>query len=275
MAQFSVSVQGEVPEEEVKRILEIIVQLYEKSPFKAPEAVEVVVVDTISRRDRIMREEKKKLGVKASEDYPVTHEAWLGRPRIVACVESLAKLAPVIAKASILVAAAHSILHGSQEYYRYRLSPEAVRRGREKGWDTEHLEQFLYLVASGIKNLAVAKLLVRCGFIPEHINLALDQLSIEESEKSLWHFVEGNVVARSLYLASLLKNILFAYPSIPYAPYLATRIQEITAHLSPSAAWQLRSLGMELAQTFPGDSKSFFIPAFERAWSKLVEEKII
>lgn len=274
MAQFNVSVQGEVPEEEINRIVETIAQLYRKSPFGTPSSLEIVVVDTISRREKIMKEEEKKLGIKVSEDYPVTHEAWWGTPRIVACVESLTRLAPIIARASILVAAAHSILHGSQEYYRYRLSPEAVRRGREKGWDVEHLERFLYLVASGIKNLAVAKLLVRCGFVPEHINLALDQLDLEESEKSLWKFVEGNAIGRALYLASLLKNILFAYPSIPYAPYLATRIQEITSHLSASAAWQLRSLGIELAQTFPGDSKSFFLPAFERAWSKLVEGEI-
>lgn len=269
--QFNISVQGNVSEEEVKQIVETITQLYRRSPFGTPETLEIVVVDTVSRREKIMREEEKKLGVRVSEDYPVTHEAWFDTPRITACVESLTKLAPIIAKASILVAAAHSILHGSQEYYRYRLSPEAVRRGREKGWDTEHLERFLYLVASGIKNLAVAKLLVRCGFIPEHTNLALDQLSLEESEKSIWKFIENNAIGRALYLATLLKNILFAYPSIPYAPYLATRIQEITAHLSASAAWQLRSLCMELAQTFPGDSKSFFLPAFERAWSKLVE----
>ncbi len=271
MAQFNISVQGEVSEEEINRIVETIAQLYRRSPFGTPESLEIVVVDTVSRRDKIMREEEKKLGVRISEDYPVTHEAWWGTPRIVACVESLSRLAPIIARASILVAAAHSILHGSQEYYRYRLSPEAVRRGREKGWDTEHLERLLYLVASGIKNLAVAKLLVRCGFIPEHTNLALEQLNLEESEKSIWKLIEGDVVPRALYLASLLKNILFAYPSIPYAPYLATRIQEITSHLSAAAAWQLRSLAMELAQTFPGDSKGFFLPAFERAWSKLVE----
>jgi len=220
----------------------------------------------------MMSQEKELLGVDLSEDFPATHEAWWGKPRIIACLESLKKLSPLVARASVRVAAAHSILHGSRKHYLFHIPARMVRRGQVWGWEPRLLERLLYLVASGVKNLAVSRLLVKCGYVAEQAALALEQLNIEDEEKLLWKMIEDDARGRALYLAALLRPILFAYPVMPYAPAVAQAVKEVTSHLPAKVGWRLRCLGMEIAQAFTGESSAFVNPAFELVWKRLVEE---
>ncbi len=270
--RLEVTLAGSVPKEEVRWIVNTVTELYRVSPLKVPSLTKLVIVDTLARRRQLMQQDSRLAGAQSEEEFPATHEAWWGVPRIVACVESLKKLPKLVAQASVRVAAGHSILHGSREHYLFRIPADLVRRGREKGWEPELLERLMYLVASGVKNLAVAKFLVRCGFVAEQTALALNQLEIDDQERSLWQMVEKDTRSQALYMAALLRNILFAYPVLPYAPVVASAMVEMTSHLPQNKAYKLRALGMEIAYAFPGDSISFVNPAFEMLWRRLVEE---
>ncbi|MET1101454.1 MAG: hypothetical protein ABWW69_03110 [Pyrodictiaceae archaeon] len=125
-------------------------------PVSPPDYVELHVY--LDRRAMIssLAEEMLELGMNLAPAYTVMHDAWKGYPRIHVNLEEVDRLPRTIMRSLVLHEAAHSVLHGSLEYYVVGLP------------GTSSDELLVYsLLSAGYKDLEVAELLRALGLEDE------------------------------------------------------------------------------------------------------------
>jgi len=191
----------------------------------------------------LLKEDKLRLGITTSgdEEFICSHDAWRGYPRVICCLEKLAKLNKLARLGAIRHEAAHSALHGSLEYYIFRIPDDCRHTAAIKGLDSTVLDQALYYVSVAVKDFEVTKFLVQHDFINCQFTFALEWLRPSEQDKSTWKLAQTNRQAKFIYLTTLLKPTLFAHPllalprskkiSLEHQVQLARRVEELLEHL--------------------------------------------
>jgi hypothetical protein len=229
----------------LKRDIENIFRdCYRRFVPRVPYKVEIHIVDKESNMGALLKEDKIRLGITSGGDdeFICSHDAWRGYPRVICCVEKLAKLNRLARPGAVRHEAAHSALHGSPEYYIFRIPDDCRRTAEIKSLGSPVMDQALYYVSVAVKDFEATRFLVQHDFIGCQFAFALGWIKPSEQDKSAWKLAQTNRQTKFLYLTTLLKPVLFAHPllalprsskgiSLDHQVQLARRIEELLEHL--------------------------------------------
>ncbi|MBM4447274.1 MAG: hypothetical protein FJ023_08010 [Chloroflexi bacterium] len=207
---------------------------------RVPYKVEIHVVDRESNMRGLLKEDKLRLGITTGGDegFFCTHDAWRGYPRVICCLEKLAKLSKLARLGAVRHVVAHSAIHGSLEYYIFKVPEDCRNIAVIKALDSPVLDQALYYVSVAVKDFEATRFLVQHDFIDSQFAFGLEWLQPSEQDKSAWKLAQTNRQAKFIYLTTLLKPTLFAHPllalprsskniSLEHQVQLARRVEEL------------------------------------------------
>lgn len=241
--ELNIITSGNIPWSFKKEIENTFRDCYRRFVPRVPYKVEIHVVDREHNMRALLKEDKLRLGITTSgdEEFICSHDAWRGYPRVICCLEKLAKLNKLARLGAIRHEAAHSALHGSLEYYIFRIPEDCRHTAAIKGLDSPVLDRALYYVSVAVKDFEVTRFLVQHDFIGCQFTFALEWLRPSEQDKSTWKLAQTNRQAKFIYLTTLLKPTLFAHPllalprskkiSLEHQVQLARRVEELLEHL--------------------------------------------
>lgn len=216
---------------------------YRRFGSKVPYKVEIHIVNTGSDMRALLKEEKLRRGIATTgdEEFVCSHDAWRGYPRVICCLERLNALNKLARLGAVRHEAAHTALHGSLEYYIFRIPEECRHTAAIKGLDSSVLDQALYFVSVAVKDFEATRFLVQNDFIGCQFAFALQWLQPSEQDKSAWKLAQANRQAKFMFLAALLKPTLFAHPllslprskkiSLEHQVRLARKVEELLEYL--------------------------------------------
>ncbi len=232
--ELQFSIHGDVPHSFSQELEQQLEECYQRLPTSGLEVVQVCLLDTVNRLRQFLAAEHAALGIASplGEGFLALHDAWRGVPRITICRERLAEVPHLVALGAIRQQVAHSILHGSPEYYVFKLSRNLVEKGQERGLTPAALQQLLYYVAIAVKDYEVVNLLVAHGYLDCQVALAFHQLEATDEDRLAWQLAQLNPVARLICLASQLKLLLSIRPLVAKPAVAPTLIQQARAMLS-------------------------------------------
>ena len=237
--ELNIITSGNIPWGVKKEIENTFRDCYRRFGPRVPYKVEVHVVDRESSMRALLKEDKLRLGIATSgeEEFICSHDAWRGYPRVICCLERLAKLSKSARLGALRHEAAHSALHGSLEYYIFRIPEDCRHTAAIKGLDSPVLDQALYCVSVAVKDFEATRFLVKHDFIDSQFAFGLEWLKPSEQDKSTWKLAQTNRQAKFIYLTALLKPTLFAHPllalprakkiSLEHQVQLARRVEEL------------------------------------------------
>lgn len=242
--ELNIITSGKIPGGLKRDIENIFRDCYRQFAPRVPYKVEIHIVDREANMRAVLKEDKIRLGVATSfeEDFVCSHDAWRGYPRVICCMEKLAKLDRLARPGAIRHEAAHSAIHGSPEYYIFRIPDECRHTAVIKGLDSPVLDQALYYVSMAVKDFEATRFLVQHDFIGCQFAFALSWLQPLGQDKSGWKAAQTNRQAKFIYMTALLKPILFAHPllalprstkgiSLEHQVQLARRMEELLEQL--------------------------------------------
>ena len=212
--ELNVITSGRIPWGTKSEVAGALRECYRRFGSRVPYKVEVHIVDTETTMQDLLKEEKLRLGITTSgdEEFICTHDAWRGYPRIVFCFERLAKLNRLARLGAVRHEAAHSVLHGSLEYYIFRIPEDCRRIAMIKAIDSTVLDQALYYLSLAVKDFEATRFLVQHDYIGCQFAFALEWLQPSEKDKSTWKSAAANRQTKFIYETALLKPTLFAHP---------------------------------------------------------------
>jgi hypothetical protein len=242
--ELSVITSGNIPWSLKRDIENIFRDCYRRFGSRIPYKVEIHVVDREPNMRALLKEDKIRLGIATGgdEEFICSHDAWRGYPRVICCLEKLAKLNKIARVGAIRHEAAHSALHGSLEYYIFRMPDDCRHTAEIKGLDSPVLDQVLYYMSVAVKDFEATRFLVQHDFVGCQFAFALEWLQSSEQDKAAWKLAQTNRQAKFIYLTTLLKPTLFAHPllalprsskgiSLEHQVQLARRMEELLEHL--------------------------------------------
>jgi len=273
--RLDISTFGSVSHEFQEEVAASVSECYACLDVLLPSVVALCFFDTVKRQQVEHERERRMLGVVSGggDPLPVGHSAWGDMPRITICVERLEPLPGLLRQGMVHVAAAHAVLHGSADYYLFRIPAAIVREGQETGIGSVLLQQFLYQVATAVKGNGAVRLLVSHGFIADQVALAMHQLEVTADDRLAWQLARADSRARALYLMAQLRPLLSAQPLLVHAPVLAEAMHGLTAHLPSAERERLLGLSARITAALSGDTRADIQRAFSLAWDLLVRSE--
>ncbi len=241
--ELNIITSGNIPWGYKKEIENTFRDCYRRFGSRVPYRVDIHVVDRESNMRALLKEDKLRLGIATGgdEEFICSHDAWRGYPRVICCLEKLAKLSKMARLGAIRHEAAHSATHGSLEYYIFRIPEDCRHTAAIKGLDSPVLDQALYFVSVAVKDFEATRFLVQHDFIGCQFAFALEWLQPSEQDKSAWKLAQTNRQTKFIYLTALLKSALFAHPllalprskkiSLEHQVLLARRMEEMLEYL--------------------------------------------
>jgi hypothetical protein len=264
--EINVITSGNIPWSFKRDIQNIFRDCYRRFGSRIPFKVEIHVVDREANMRALLKEDKLRLGITTGgdEEFICSHDAWRGFPRVICSLDRLTKLNKLGRLGAIRHEAAHSALHGSLEYYIFRIPDECRHTAAIKGLEPPVLDQALYYVSVAVKDFEATRLLVQNDFIDCQFNFALEWLKPSEQDKSAWKLAQTNRQAKFIYLTTLLKPMLFAHPllalprskniSLENQVQLARRVEEILEHLGSTEQNRLLQVTSVIAEEATEDT---------------------
>ncbi|RJX16145.1 hypothetical protein CW703_02190 [Candidatus Bathyarchaeota archaeon] len=211
MVKINVLKFGKVEEVVVKKILEIINDTYNQIKQSKIEIVDLHIFEKSSTMNLFMVEEKRKLGILTSnfeESYFATHDAWYGIPRIFLCLEKIKEKPWMVVVGGLRHEVAHTILHGSPEYYILTL-PKAFKK---LNLPLKILENLTYLVSVAVKDYEVTRLLYNEGFVEDQVAYCKYFLKPTIEDLKDWETAKLNPLTKIIFLTAYIKNLCCATP---------------------------------------------------------------
>jgi hypothetical protein len=264
--EISIITSGNIPWSYKRDIENIFRDCYRRFGSRIPYKVEIHVVDREANMRALLKEDKLRLGMTAGGDdeFICSHDAWRGYPRVICSLDRLTKMNKLGRVGAIRHEAAHSALHGSIEYYIFRIPDECRHTATIKGLEAPVLDQALYYVSVAVKDFEATRLLVQHNFIDCQFNFALEWLKPSEQEKSAWKLAQTNRQAKFVYLTTLLKPMLFANPllalprskniSLENQVQLARRVEQMLEHLGTTEQNRLLQVTSAIAEEATEDT---------------------
>ncbi len=226
--ELNIIIKGKIPGGLKKEVINTLKDCYQQFGSKAPNKVEVQLIDKAATMLDFIREEKFKLGITTGgeEEFICCHDAWQNFPRILICAERLAKLNKLARIGAIRHEAAHTALHGSLEYYIFHISDNCHQRAKIKGIDLSTLGQALYFVSVAAKDFEATKFLVNHDYIKCQFAFALEVMQPSEQDKTAWKLAKNNRQARLLCYTAALKPILSTNPLLSLSKLKKISLQQ-------------------------------------------------
>jgi len=196
MARIAVIEFGEVPQLVVDKILSAMGECYE--------AIGEPVGDSII--DVCIYEESEE------ETFFATYDALRGKPRIAVYLDKFLELPEVVILAGIRRQAAHSVLHGSLEYYLIAFPQALVRAMRQYNLPQGYANTVLYGTAMTAKEYEVTQVLYEKNFVEDQVAYAKYILEPSNGEALAWEIALRNRLEKILYLSAIIRDISCAVP---------------------------------------------------------------
>jgi hypothetical protein len=200
---------GNVDKDTMEKILNIIAECYEKlgPPMAFP--VEVNIFETSSE-----------------QGFFASHDALHGKPKINIYLDRLSSLPFTVVEGGVRRQVAHSILHGSPEFYRVKFPPE-LRHGMHTQSLPENLAtEILYGAAMAAKEYNVTRFLVEYGYVQDQLAYARYMLEPTVEELWIWEIAKNNPISRIIYLTMTIRDISCAIPLLKN-PNTSNEIKEL------------------------------------------------
>ena len=268
--EIQLTIEGDVPDSFWQELKQQVEECYGRLPTSDLEVVQVCLLDTVKRLRQFLATEQAQLSIDGSlgEEFLALHDAWHGVPRITICFGRLARMPHLVGLGAIRQQVAHSILHGSLEYYVFKLSPDLVAKGQERRLAPVALQQLLYYVAIAVKDYEVVRLLVTHGYVDCQAALAFHQLEASDEDRLAWRLAQLNPIARLIYLSSQLKLLLSIRPLVTkpaIAPALVQQARTMLSFLPLKEQDKLWALTRQIAPDLGDDTHQNIAKALELA----------
>jgi len=212
--ELNVITKGDIPRGIKKEVIDILNDCYRRFSPRVPSMVEVHIVDKEITMWDFLREERFRVGMTIDGEVEsiCSHDAWRGYPRLVICSEKLAKLKKPARQGAIRHGAAHSVLHGSLEYYIFKIPDDCLHIAKIKGFDSNVLGQALHHLSIAVKDFESTRFLIQHDYINCQFAFALERIQSSEDDKAAWKLARTNRQTKFVYEAALLKPALFTHP---------------------------------------------------------------
>jgi hypothetical protein len=206
---------GTVEDEFTHAVLEIFRNFYNRIAVGAVELMDLYLFEKASLMNAFIDQEKRNLGIATSSfetRFLAVHDAWHGTPRIMVACDTVFYLPELVRLGCIHHEAAHTVLHGSLEYYMFS-TPIFPASLKEKIVVLRQvLGDVLYLVSVAVKDYEATRLLLNNGFIKDQVAYNKYILKPSEEDVDAWNLARKNKIAQVLFLLALLKTACCAAP---------------------------------------------------------------
>lgn len=213
MVKIVVSKFGDVDDEKVRRLTEILKECYRRlEPHELP-LVDLYLFKSSHAMNAFLSGERSMVGVISSpfdESFFATHDAWRGTPRITVCFERMDDLPELVQTGILRHEAGHSVLHGSIEYYIFSI-PQSLDKASERFAIPRNFSfDLLYLTSIAVKDFEITKLLLDKGYFEDQVAYSRFLLSTSREDETAWEIANGNPARMALCLIGRLKELACA-----------------------------------------------------------------
>ncbi|MEM2897484.1 MAG: hypothetical protein QXG01_07970, partial [Candidatus Bathyarchaeia archaeon] len=142
MVRINVLKFGNVSEIELKEIVKIIEECYDRISPHELAIVDLLAFERSSSLDAFLSRDYKKLNIASlrfDEYFFAMHDAWYGIPRIFVCLERMRKLPKLVQEGGLRHEVAHTVLHGSVEYYIIPMPLALIKSGEKFGIPKDYM----------------------------------------------------------------------------------------------------------------------------------------
>jgi hypothetical protein len=207
---------GKVEDEDVEKIVLTMRNCYRRLEPHKVELVDLYVFQHSSTVNAFLTAESKKIGVAShlsfSEQFFSLHDAWLGTPRIIICLEKMKNLSQLAQKGGIRHEVGHTILHGNLNHYMFPIPATLQSLAQRFSLSRHYVTNMLYLISIAVKDYEVSRLLKSRGYIKCQIAFGKHVLAPTEDDRLSWKMSKGRADMEALCLVSHLKSIGYATP---------------------------------------------------------------
>jgi len=204
---------GDVEEKFADEVLDIMNDCYDRIKAHEVKIVDLYLFNKSSAMNAFVNEEKRKLGIETSAfeaSFFAVHDAWHGTSRIMVAYDRAVDLPYLVRIGGLCHEVAHTILHGSLEYYSF---PSPTRLLEREGFVSRPMmRDILYLTSIAVKDYEVTRLLYQNGYVEDQVAYNKYFLEPSEEDYETWELAKENKTARLLVLVSLLKTACCAAP---------------------------------------------------------------
>lgn len=221
---------GEIKEEDVERILEIIRGCYDRSN-RQPLIVDLYIFENRNQMTDFLNYISDEMGGKSfweAEKYYALHDAWTGIPRIMVSTDILYKLPEKVFSGAILHETAHSILHGKIIYYVF-----SCPRILKENLSDKIVLRLAYLLSVALKDYEVTNFLLKLNFIDEQIAFIEYLLTPTPEEKEEYMLSKLNMDAAAISVASILKTAMCSLPLTQNNENIKIKLNNYVRYLLP------------------------------------------
>jgi len=231
---------GRVDKDLTKRLLDIIVDCYERLGPPITFSVNLKVFE-------------------ASEEpgFFACHDALDGKPTINIYLDRISDVPFNVVDAGVRRQAVHSILHGSQEFYKIMFPAELRQAMAVYGLSEGFATQILYGIAMAAKEYNVTKFLVEGGYVEDQVAYAKYMLEPTDEEVKAWEIAKTNPLARIIYLVMTVRDISCAIPLLANSTFskeIKECLKKRIGHLPESYKFTIDKIVDEMVQTFSEDT---------------------
>ncbi|MEM3004258.1 MAG: hypothetical protein QXK96_03065 [Candidatus Bathyarchaeia archaeon] len=201
---------GRIPDEAKLEIRNVMEDCYRRLGLQEPVVVDVIIFEDTSRMEAHLLMEQEIAGAYPQgleTGFIATHEAWTGIPRILVCYERLRELNPRLRMAVIRHEAAHSVLHGSPEYYIYPVPQPLLEASAKYRLSRDHTLRILYLLAIGVKDCEATEVLLDHGYVEDQTEYAWYFCRTGEDDTKAWRIARGDSGKEVLCLVGRFKDL--------------------------------------------------------------------
>lgn len=201
---------GRISEEARGEVVRVMEECYRRLRPHDVEMVDVMLFETSSRMEAYSIKEQGLVGVEPTgleSGFVATHEAWTGIPKILISMERLHSLEPMIRKATIRHEVAHSILHGSPEYYIFPIPKSLSEAASKHRLPREYVNNILYLISIGVKDYEVTSLLLNSGFIEDQVAYSKHLMKTSRDDLEAWNLSKGDPAKELITVLGRFKDL--------------------------------------------------------------------
>ncbi len=193
----------------------IVGECYDRLQPHSASLVELYIYEKWSTLIALISDEEKQLGITTSPLsglFFATHDAWYGMPRIRVGLDKLAEHPELVVLGVIRPEVAHTVLHGSIEYFIFP-TPKSLRTiGQEFNIPENIIRDTVYLIAIATKDYEVSRLLYKKGCLDDLVECNKYFLKPSDEDVGIWSIAQENPAAKLLAIASHFKVICCAAP---------------------------------------------------------------
>jgi len=228
MAGISVTRFGEISQPMVDEILSTIEDCYTVIGEPLAASVELCMIEE-----------------SVGKTFFATHDASQGKPVITVYVDKFLEIPRLVALAGIRRQAAHSVLHGSPQYYLIRVPKDLIRAMKRYDIPGHCTNRFLYGAAMAAKEYEVTRLLCGKGYVEDQAAYAEYILCPSAEEVLAWEIASRDKLEKVFHLVSIIRDIscaVFLTQDKQVGDKIKEHISRKLAHMTPDYQSRIRGI---------------------------------